>query len=60
MPIGLAAADRAGQLDGSRVQQEFFSQRGLACVRVRNDGERAAALYFLLERRTRNGGVDLT
>jgi len=60
VPIGLAAADGAGQLDGSRVQQEFFSQRGLACVRVRNDGERAAALDFLLERRIRDCGFDLT
>ena len=60
VPIGLAAANRAGQLDGPCVQQEFFSQRGLACVRVRNDGEGAAALYFVLERRTRDCGFDLT
>ena len=51
VPIGLAAAHRAGQLDRAGVQQEFLGQRGLAGVRVGNDGERAAALDFVLERR---------
>ena len=51
MPIGLAAAHRAGQLDGAGVQQQFLGQRGLAGVRVGNDRERAPALDFSLERR---------
>jgi hypothetical protein len=58
--IGLPAANRAGQLDGPRVQQEFFSQRGLACVWVGNDGEGSTALNFALERRGRDYGFDLT
>ena len=33
----LAALDGAGQLDGAAKEQQFFSQRGFACVRVRND-----------------------
>jgi len=60
MAIGLAAAHRAGQLDRPCVQQQFFGQRGLAGVRVGNDGEGAAALDFTLERRGRNCGFDLT
>jgi hypothetical protein len=59
MAIGLAAAHGAGQLDRSCVQQQFFGQRGLAGVRVGNDGERAAALNFALERRRRDCGFDL-
>jgi hypothetical protein len=51
VPIGLPAAHRAGQLDRSRVQQEFLGQRGLTGVGVGNDRERAAALDFMLERR---------
>ena len=50
--IGLAAAHRAGQLDRAGVQQEFLGQRGLTGVWVGNDGERAAALDFGLERRS--------
>jgi hypothetical protein len=49
--IGLSASHRAGQLDGTCVQQEFLSQRGLARVRMGNDGESATALDFALERR---------
>jgi hypothetical protein len=58
--IGLSAAHRAGQLDRSRVQQEFLSQRRLAGVRVGDDGEGTAALNFALERRGRDCGFDLT
>jgi hypothetical protein len=60
VPIGLAAANRAGQLDGPRVQQELFGQRGLDCIRVRNDRERATALDFGFERGVGNCGFDLT
>ena len=58
MPFGLAAANRAGQLDGPRVQQEFLGERGLARVRVRDDGERASALDFRAQRRTELGRRD--
>jgi hypothetical protein len=51
VPIRLAAAHRARELDGARVQQEFLGQRGLTGVGVGNDRERAAALDFMLERR---------
>ncbi len=54
--IGLAAAHRAGQLDGAGVQQQFLGQGGLAGVRVGNDGERAPALDFGLERRVGGDG----
>jgi hypothetical protein len=50
VPIGLAAADGAGQLDRARVQQELLSQRGLASVRVGNDRERAPPLDFRFQR----------
>ena len=50
MPIGLAAAHRAGQLDRAGVQQQFLGQRGLAGVWVGNDGEGAAALDLMLQR----------
>ena len=43
---GLARLDRAGQADGSAVEQQFFRQRGLARVRVGDDGERAPACHF--------------
>ena len=41
MARGLAALDRTGELDRSSEQQEFFRQRGLARVRMGNDGESA-------------------
>jgi hypothetical protein len=46
---GLAALDRAGQLNGTAEQQQLFGQRGLAGVGVRDDGEGAAALKFVEE-----------
>jgi hypothetical protein len=48
--IGLTPAHGARQLDGARVQQEFLGQRGFTGVGVRNDGERATALDFGLQR----------
>jgi hypothetical protein len=57
--ISFAPAHGAGQLDRSRVQQEFFGQRGLPGVWVGNDCEGAAALNFSLERRGRDCGFDL-
>jgi len=33
----LAALDGAGQLDGTAEEQQFFGQRGLAGIRVRDD-----------------------
>src|ERR1035441_9593352 len=49
-PIGgrralvLARGDRAGELHRAAVKQELFRQRGLARVRMRDDGERAPRL----------------
>ena len=43
---GLARLDRTGLPDGSAVEQQFFRQRGLARVRVGDDGERAPARHF--------------
>jgi hypothetical protein len=60
VPIGLAAAHRAGQLDRSRVQQQFLGQRGLAGIWMGNDCESATALDFAFERGTRYYGFDLT
>ena len=39
----LLCLDFAGKLDGAAEQQQLFRQRGLAGVRVGNDGEGAAA-----------------
>ena len=39
MTRGLAGLDRTGDLDRAREQQQLFRQRGLARVRVGNDGE---------------------
>ena len=46
---GFARLDRAGDLDRAREQQQLFSQRGLARVRVRNDGKSAAAQDFAFD-----------
>jgi len=43
---GLARLDRAGDLDRAGEQQQLFSQRGLAGVRMGNDREGAAAAGF--------------
>src|SRR5690606_24156944 len=43
---GLARLDRAGELDRAAEQQQLLGQRGLARVRVRDDGERAAQGRF--------------
>ena len=39
--------DGAGEMDGVAVKEEFFRERGLTRVRVRNDREGAAAGDFL-------------
>ena len=41
-----AGGDRAGELHCAAVQEELFRQRGLARVRMRDDGERAPFLDF--------------
>jgi hypothetical protein len=41
-----AGGDRAGQLHRAAVKQQLFRQRGLARVRMRDDGERAPLLNF--------------
>jgi hypothetical protein len=46
MPGRLAALDRTGHLDRAAEQQQLFGQRGLAGVRMGNDGEGAAARSF--------------
>ena len=42
MPLRLAAADRARELDRAGVEQQLFRQRRLARVGMRDDGERPA------------------
>ena len=46
---GRLALDRAGELDRSAVQQQFFRERRLAGVRVRDDRKCPAALDFLFQ-----------
>jgi len=43
----LAGGHRSCELHGPAIQQQLLRQRGLAGVRMRNDGERAPFLYFL-------------
>jgi hypothetical protein len=43
VPRGLARFHRARKLDCAAEEQQFFGERGLARVRVGNDGEGAAA-----------------
>lgn len=47
MTPGFAAFDRPRKLDRAPEQQHLFGHGGLPGVRVRNDGERAAAGGFL-------------
>ena len=55
-PVGAGAAavalgaHLAGELDRAAEQQQLFGQRGLAGVRVGDDGEGAPARHFLFER----------
>ena len=55
-PAILAAAHGAGQLDGARIEQQLLGERGLAGVRMRNDGKRSPARDLALELACR--GVD--
>ena len=52
MAAGLARLDAAGDVDGTGKQQQLFGERGLACVRVRDDGEGASPCCFLANRHT--------
>ena len=52
---GLAALHRAGHLDRTAEQQQLLGQRGLARIRMADDGEGAAAAGFL-EMREHGGG----
>jgi hypothetical protein len=56
--LALRALHRAGDLDRAAEQQQLFGQRGLAGVRVGNDGEGTASGEFLGRAGTRRrGGV---
>ena len=44
MPRGAPRLDRPCEVDGAAVEEEFFGERGLAGVRMRNNGECAPAL----------------
>ncbi len=55
---GLAALDRAGELDRAAEQQQLFGERGLARVGMRNDGKRAPARRFMPGRSHRKSLVD--
>ncbi len=46
-PLPLARRDGARRLDGAAVKQEFFRERRLTGIRVRNDRERPALCDFL-------------
>ena len=48
--VGLAALDGAGHLDRAAEQQQLLGQRGLAGIRVGDDGKGAPTRDFLLER----------
>jgi hypothetical protein len=52
---GLARLHAAGDLDRAREQQQLFGQRGLARVRVGNDGKRAPAGDFSFKRHVGEG-----
>ena len=43
----LIALNSAGSLYGAAEQKEFFCKRGLARIRVRDDGECFALIYFV-------------
>ena len=62
-PVGLGGAavalglDVAGELDGAAEQQELFRQRGLARIRMRDDGKGPAALDLGRQRRAVMAGA---
>ena len=43
----LSRFDRASQMYGTSVEEQFFSQCRLASIRVRDDGKRTAVIYFI-------------
>jgi hypothetical protein len=47
MPRRLSSLYAARNVNGTRVEQEFFGEGGLSGVRVGNDGEGATAANFL-------------
>ena len=59
-PVGARRAavalglDLAGEVDGAAEQQQLLGQRGLAGVRMGDDGKRAPALHFRGERGERH------
>ena len=57
----LTALDRARELNGATEQQQLLGHRGLARIRVRNNGEGAALLGFRIKldwRAGHGGGND--
>ena len=47
--LGLARLDRARKVDRPAVEEQFLGQRGLARVRMRDDGECAPLFDFARE-----------
>ncbi len=43
----LPGLDGTGQVDGASVEQQFFSQRRLTGIGVRDDGKSTAIIYFI-------------
>jgi len=44
-----ARGHRAGQLDRAAVKEELFGERRFAGIRMRDDGERSAFGYFVID-----------
>ena len=53
--LGLAGLDAAGLADGAAIEQQLFGQRGLAGVRVADDGERAPFVNLFQRLRAQGG-----
>ena len=56
-PLLAAGSDRARELEGTAVEEEFFGERGLAGVRVTDDREGPAAGDFVGGRREHGSGA---
>ena len=52
--LSLASFDRAGEVYGAAVEQEFFCESGFTGVGVRDDGESSAPIDFIIELRQYN------